>query len=64
LLITNQQDSPVRLHARERQPRLLLIRGRYDLSFDPGKPERYRKDVPNAEVHERDQFLKASRSAP
>jgi pimeloyl-ACP methyl ester carboxylesterase len=21
------------------------------LSFDPGEPERYRKDVPNAEVH-------------
>ena len=24
---------------------------RYDLSFDPGEPERYPKDVPNAEVH-------------
>jgi hypothetical protein len=23
----------------------------YELSFDPGEPERYRKDVPNAEVH-------------
>jgi pimeloyl-ACP methyl ester carboxylesterase len=36
---------------RENQPRLLVIWGKYDLSFDPGEPERYRKDVPNAEVH-------------
>jgi len=36
---------------REKQPRLLVIWGKYDLSFDPGEPERYRKDVPNAEVH-------------
>src|ERR1700688_4725661 len=36
---------------RERQPRLLVIWGKYDLSFEPGEPERYRKDVPNAEVH-------------
>jgi pimeloyl-ACP methyl ester carboxylesterase len=33
------------------QPRLLVIWGKYDLSFDPGEPERYRKDVSNAEVH-------------
>jgi pimeloyl-ACP methyl ester carboxylesterase len=33
------------------QPRLLVLWGRHDLSFDPGEPERYRKDVPNAEVH-------------
>jgi pimeloyl-ACP methyl ester carboxylesterase len=33
------------------QPPLLVIWGRHDLSFDPGEPERYRKDVPNAEVH-------------
>jgi pimeloyl-ACP methyl ester carboxylesterase len=32
-------------------PRLLVIWGKHDLSFDPGEPERYRKDVPNAEVH-------------
>jgi hypothetical protein len=25
--------------------------GRYDLSFDLGEPERYRKEVPRAEVH-------------
>src|SRR5207253_1116315 len=36
---------------REKRPRLLVIWGKYDLSFDPGEPERYRKDVPNAEVH-------------
>ncbi len=36
---------------REKQPRLLVIWGKYDLSFDPGEPERYRKDVPKAEVH-------------
>ena len=35
----------------EKQPRLLVIWGKYDLSFDPGEPERYRKDVPNAQVH-------------
>jgi pimeloyl-ACP methyl ester carboxylesterase len=32
-------------------PRLLVIWGIHDLSFDSGEPERYRKDVPNAEVH-------------
>ena len=36
---------------RETQPRLLVIWGRYELSFDSGEPERYRKDVRNAEVH-------------
>jgi len=36
---------------RQKQPRLLVIWGKYDLSFDLGEPERYRKDVPNAEVH-------------
>jgi pimeloyl-ACP methyl ester carboxylesterase len=33
------------------QPRLLVIWGKHDLSFDPGEPERYRKDVPSADVH-------------
>jgi pimeloyl-ACP methyl ester carboxylesterase len=33
------------------QPRLLVVWGKHDLSFDPGEPERYRKDVPNAQVH-------------
>ena len=32
-------------------PRLLVIWGKHDLSFDPGEPERYRKDVPSAQVH-------------
>jgi pimeloyl-ACP methyl ester carboxylesterase len=36
---------------RENRPRLLVIWGKYELSFDSGEPERYRKDVPNAEVH-------------
>jgi pimeloyl-ACP methyl ester carboxylesterase len=36
---------------RERQPRLLVIWGKYDLSFDAAEPERYREDIPNAEIH-------------
>src|ERR1700682_4588666 len=36
---------------RERQPRLLVIWGKYDLSFDLSEPEAYRRDVPNAHVH-------------
>jgi pimeloyl-ACP methyl ester carboxylesterase len=36
---------------REKQPRLLVIWGKHDLSFDLGEPERYRKDVANAQVH-------------
>lgn len=36
---------------RQQPPRLLVIWGKHDLSFDLGEPERYRKDVPNAEVH-------------
>jgi len=36
---------------RENHPRLLVIWGKYDLSFDPGEPERYRQDVPDARVH-------------
>jgi pimeloyl-ACP methyl ester carboxylesterase len=36
---------------REKQPRLLVLWGKYDLSFDPSEPEAYRRDVPNAEVH-------------
>jgi pimeloyl-ACP methyl ester carboxylesterase len=36
---------------REKQPRLLVIWGKYDLSFDLGEPERYCMDVPKAEVH-------------
>jgi len=36
---------------RERNPRLLVLWGKYDLSFDPSEPEAYRRDVSNAEVH-------------
>jgi pimeloyl-ACP methyl ester carboxylesterase len=36
---------------RTRAPRLVVLWGRHDLSFDLGEPERYRKDVPTAEVH-------------
>lgn len=33
------------------QPPLLVVWGKHDLSFDPGEPERDRKDVPNAAIH-------------
>jgi pimeloyl-ACP methyl ester carboxylesterase len=36
---------------RDRQPRLLVIWGKYDLSFDLSEPDAYRRDVPNASVH-------------
>ncbi len=36
---------------RKRQPRLLVIWGKHDLSFELSEPEAYRRDVPNAEVH-------------
>jgi pimeloyl-ACP methyl ester carboxylesterase len=36
---------------RQTQPRLLVIWGRYDSSFDISEPEAYRRDVPKAEVH-------------
>jgi pimeloyl-ACP methyl ester carboxylesterase len=36
---------------RERQPRLLVIWGKYDLSFELSEPKAYRRDVPKAEVH-------------
>ncbi len=36
---------------REKQPRLLVIWGKYDLSFDLSEPQAYRRDVPNAHVH-------------
>jgi len=35
---------------REKQPRLLVIWGKYESSFDSSEPESYRRDVPNAEV--------------
>ncbi len=36
---------------RHRQPRLLVIWGKQDSSFDISEPEAYRRDVPQAEVH-------------
>lgn len=36
---------------REKQPRLLVLWGKYDPSFDISEPEAYRWDVPKAEVH-------------
>ncbi len=33
------------------QPRLLVLWGKYDLSFEPTEPEAYRQDVPSAQVH-------------
>ena len=36
---------------REKQPRLLVIWGKYDLSFELSEPEAYRRDVPTAQVH-------------
>ena len=36
---------------RKTQPKLLVLWGKHDLSFDLGEPNRYREDVPNAEVH-------------
>lgn len=36
---------------REHQPRLLVLWGKYDLSFDSSEPDAYRRYVPNAEVH-------------
>jgi pimeloyl-ACP methyl ester carboxylesterase len=35
---------------RRTQPRLLVIWGKHDLSFDLGEPERYRADVPDAKI--------------
>ena len=36
---------------RENKPRLLVLWGKYDPSFDISEPESYRRDVPSAEVH-------------
>jgi len=33
------------------QPKLLVVWGKHDLSFDLGEPDRYRADVPGAEIH-------------
>jgi pimeloyl-ACP methyl ester carboxylesterase len=36
---------------RKTQPRLLVLWGKYDSSFDISEPEAYRNDVPGAEIH-------------
>jgi pimeloyl-ACP methyl ester carboxylesterase len=36
---------------REKQPRLLVVWGKFDPSFELSEPEAYRRDVPNAKVH-------------
>ena len=36
---------------RETQPRLLVLWGRFDLSFEISEPAAYRRDVPQAQVH-------------
>lgn len=36
---------------RKNQPRLLVVWGKYDLSFDLSEPEAYRRDVPDAQIH-------------
>jgi pimeloyl-ACP methyl ester carboxylesterase len=49
---TNVENYPKwQVWMQKAQPRLLVIWGKHDMSFDAGEPERYRKDVPNAEVH-------------
>ena len=35
----------------DKQPRLLVLWGKYDPSFDISEPESYRRDVPTAEIH-------------
>ena len=35
---------------REKQPRILVLWGKYDLSFELSEPEAYRRDVPKAEA--------------
>ena len=36
---------------RKKQPRLLVLWGKYDLSFELSEPEAYRRNVPKAEIH-------------
>ena len=36
---------------REKQPRLLVLWGKYEASFDASEPESYRREVPSAQVH-------------
>ena len=36
---------------RQNQPRMLVLWGKYDLSFEISEAEAYRRDIPSAEVH-------------
>jgi pimeloyl-ACP methyl ester carboxylesterase len=36
---------------KQMQPRLLVVWGKYDLSFQLSEPESFRRDVPQAEIH-------------
>jgi pimeloyl-ACP methyl ester carboxylesterase len=49
---TNVQAYPTwQAWMRDKQPRLLVVWGKHDPSFDISEPEAYRRDVPTAEVH-------------
>ena len=49
---TNVQSYPAwQEWLRKNQPKLLVLWGRYDPSFDISEPEAYRRDVPSAQVH-------------
>jgi pimeloyl-ACP methyl ester carboxylesterase len=49
---TNVEEYPKwQVWMQRTQPKLLVIWGKHDLSFESGEPERYRKDVPDAAVH-------------
>jgi pimeloyl-ACP methyl ester carboxylesterase len=49
---TNVADYPKwQVWLQKTQPKLLVIWGKHDPSFDIGEPERYRKDVAGAQVH-------------
>ena len=40
-----------RIRRQNTQPRLLVLWGKYDVSFELTEPEAYRRDVPKAQVH-------------
>jgi pimeloyl-ACP methyl ester carboxylesterase len=49
---TNVEEYPKwQAWLRAKQPRLLVIWGKYDLSFELSEPEAYRNDVPSAQIH-------------
>jgi pimeloyl-ACP methyl ester carboxylesterase len=49
---TNVQSYPTwQEWLRKHQPKLLVLWGRFDPSFDISEPEAYRRDVPTAQVH-------------